>query len=312
MLDTAARANAATLRALAERMLKAGSVPALDALVAGLQAGTIAPSQAMAKADSQVRGCCAVLRAFPGHFPENLFRHDAPILTAQSVSACAAWLVELGPGAASLGVAVGERSPDRAARLVAMVLSRHATAPGVVRLVVRRLGDVEPRVAYEAALRLNHFLGVTDARAEEAKAAIPFLAQCLATGEPWQKAAALRAASIMPRAEFVGPLVSLLGTPLQAEAVAALQDITGQEFTRPKQWISWWEDHGSQPREVWLVDALDQANDTVARGALRALQTLTHHHLEDATMDTRAQRRAVRQRWTAWLQQRGVAGALHT
>ncbi len=303
LVERASQADAARLVVMVGTALKAAADPSMLPLVQRVATGLLTPDTAVALTHQPDHAVAVLLAAFPGPLLQDAFGHDAPLWSAAEMSPVAAALKKLGGGAASLAVALGDRHAGRDARLVAVQMAQHASSPGVVTLVARRLGDTEPRVAYAAALILQRLLGVNDARAAEARRAITLLASYLARGVAWQKAAALRAASIIPDAAFVGPLVGLLTTGNGAEAMAALRDITCLDFARARDWVTWWEDHGPKPRRQWLLDALDQPSAAQARAALRALEQDTGHQEGHSAMETRTQRREMHARWMAWLRQ---------
>ena len=303
LVERASQADAARLVVMVGTALKAAAAPPMLPLVQRVAAGLLTPDTAVALTHQPDHAVAVLLAAFPGPLLQDAFGHDAPLWSAAEMSPVAASLKKLGGGAASLAVALGDRHAGRDARLVAVQMAQHASSPGVVTLVARRLGDTDPRVAYAAALMLQRLMGVKDGRVVEARRAITLLASYLARGVEWQRAAALRAASIIPDAAFVGPLVGLLSTGNAAEAMAALRDITCLDLPRARDWVTWWEDHGPKPRRQWLLDALEQQSPAQARAALRALEQDTGHQEGHSSMDTRAIRRDMHARWVAWLGQ---------
>jgi hypothetical protein len=293
--------DAAALRAAAAQVMAQPGNLVTVRVVNQLRDGTLAVEDALPWLLGQPGAALAeVMRQFPGKLVVDAFSHDAPSMRVTDMGTLPAALVRMGPAACALTLAVQEHNHARAARHVAVLLAEHALAPGVSMLCAHRLGDPEPRVAFAAAQVLRHLLRVDDGRASEARRVLGFLCQCLEVGQPWQKMAALRAASVIHDRAFVRPLLDLLHGPMAADAHEALKDITCQDpGDTSKAWARWWQDHAQHCRVEWLVASVEQGPLPLARSAWRSLERITGHHVP-GNLDSRAARKAVALDWQSW------------
>ncbi|MBI5497133.1 MAG: hypothetical protein HY904_19115 [Deltaproteobacteria bacterium] len=301
LLERAATADGPMLARLARQLESLAPDATLTRVVERLVAGTLAFDAALDLFTLR-RGpaVVALLRAFPGPLLQDPFEHDAPPWTAADLSLVAKALGRLGPDAVAVGAAHGLSKPTREARLVAVLLAERTRAGGVPSLLVQRVMDADPRVAYTAASVLRRLLGA-DLQTPAAADVADQLRRALVAGTEEQARGAMRAAAMLPHRLFVLPLIRLLGGPLDEEAQHTLVAITRQRPGRSRRaWTRWWEAHETACRTEWLMEAVDRDDGELAREAVRDLHAITGVNHALPASATRVERRACAAAWEEW------------
>ncbi|HJL15481.1 MAG TPA: hypothetical protein RMH99_07500, partial [Sandaracinaceae bacterium LLY-WYZ-13_1] len=250
----------------------------------------------------------ALARSFPGAIWVDLSRPHRPLRSARSLSAVAAAMVAFGDAAAP-HVERLLRSSKPEARLAAALVAADLMHADLVRPLAARLQDDHPAVRNAAMVALRAAALLPEAR--RLRSELVTTLQDESRPPEWRKKAAWTLGQLRD-AEAVPQLIEQLGAPAEVSEAArrALVRIVGRDIGRFRfRWRGWWNGHGDQGRERWLMDALDQADDRLRRRAFDELVLLTGEGFDRrAALATRDGAREV----AAWFRERPPRGRRDT
>lgn len=242
----------------------------------------------------------AIGASFPGCLWFDRRLPHAKVARGRDVSAVARALVAFGPAAAPILSRLARHDDEDIrfyAALVAAEIESDALARDLGELALDPSGAV--RQTATAALR-----SMPPSRSEPARAA---LRDALVRGH--RAARATRALARLRDAAAVPLLVARLASA-RAEASdleRALTAITGHDLGDASEaWRAWLEAHGAEPRERWLVDALETDDPMLFGHADRELKAIDGRDEAEESPPDDLGRARVREAWRAWLSMRSA------
>lgn len=241
----------------------------------------------------------SLARSFPGYLRYDLFGNFDHRPDAKSLSALCEVLVCLGDKMASPVVVGALHSEIREQRAAAIIVLGSLDIPAAQSGLCHCLLDVEARVAYSAA-----DFCTARGRKDLPKAAEQSLHKALASDDMDLRARAIRAARASLDRASIPELIKILDGRdkyLVEEAHQALREISKHDLpASSKKWRQWWQEHGQQAREQWLIDALTARDRDLQEGALRELQTISGQLTPLRQDASKAEREALVGHWRSW------------
>ena len=229
----------------------------------------------------------------------NLFGNFDRRPDAKSLSGLCELLVCLGSELASPIVVGALHSEQRQQRAAAIILLDSLDIPAAQSGLCHCLLDVEARVAFAAA---DHCTG--RGRQPLPQAAASDLLAALKRDDADLRARAIRASRASLHREAIPLLIDILDAKdkfLAEEARLALREISKQALGgSSKKWRQWWQQHGQEPREQWLIEGLAQRDRELHNSAMHELQIISGQIMPLRQDASKAEREIFLRQWRDW------------
>jgi HEAT repeat protein len=191
-------------------------------------------------------------------------------------------------------------------RFYAAFLFQELRDPRALRPLAARAFDPDPDVR-QIATRVLESFNRTDGFVEATE-----LVRAALIGRDRDRALlATEAAGTLRDTRAVPILIDMLSVrdkQIRETALEALCSITAKHHGyRPAKWKSWYEDHGEQPRVMWVMDALKHRDPAVRRWAADELTRVTGHRIPPPPEGEKITPRYVLHAWDAWWTHHGAA-----
>lgn len=298
-----ARINDSVALDIFAELLRVQSLPSVDLMVDQVQdcAENDPRRRSLLRQITALGGAAlpSLAKAFPGKLGVDLFGNFDRRPGAKSLSAVCEALVLLGPDLVSPIVVGALHSDKRSQRAAAIVLLGEMDIPAAEAGLCRCLLDKEARVALSAA---DH----CTARGRQAlpESAHKRITEGLHSPDTDLSLRAVRACRASLHRESIKDLIALLDGKdrfLAEEAHQALAEICKQKFgVSGKKWNQWLQEHGQEPRELWLIAGLTHRDRDLQDSALRELQALSGQFTPLRQDASKAEREAVVEQWRRW------------